>query len=197
MKKKFINNLLSAAAVAIFVLIAFGSGNDSSSDSDTGEDNSSKYKNYDLTTIKKGNTFIFQNQCKGGCDKIVLEFLENYKVKFKLNHVWEKKVGSSNIQMSENYEGIYDYSIVDTKNYKLDNQYWNLYNKGILLSNDDYGYDNGSLYLYKKYLISNVENSENVNEKMSPNIYQWLDPINYPGRNQEFDGLGIILKEVK
>lgn len=197
MKKKIINNVISAAAFAAFILIAIGSGNDSDNKEGSGKDNSSSYENYDLSSIKKGNILTFQNQCKGGCDKIILEFMDNNKVKFKLNHVWDKEVGSSSVKMNENYEGIYDYSIVDTKNYKLDNQYWNLYNKGILLSNDDYGYDNGSLYLYKKYLISNVENSKNVDEKMSPNIYQWLDPINYPGRNQEFDGLGIILKEVK
>lgn len=201
MKKTIFKHVLSATAVAGFIFIAFGSGKEdndkTSSNSESSNLISNKYENYDLTKIKKGNILTFQNECKGGCDKIVVEFIDASKVKLKLNHVWDKTVGSSTVKMSENYEGVYDYSIVETNNLKFSNEYWALYNKGILLSNDGYGYDNGYLYLYKRYLISNIEDRKDSNVKMAPTIYSWLDPINYPSRNQEFDGLGSILKEVK
>ena len=201
MKKTIFKHVLSATAVVGFIFIAFGSGEDesktTSNDSESSDLPSKKYENYDLTKIKKGNILTFQDECKGGCDKIVVEFIDSSKAKLKLNHVWDKKVGSSTVQMSENYEGIFDYSFVETKNLKLTPDYWTLYNKGILLSNDNYGYDKGYLHLDKRYLISNSKESENSNVIMAPEIYSWLDPINYPSRNQEFDGLGSILKEVK
>jgi hypothetical protein len=200
MKKTIFKHMISALAVAGFIFIAFGSGEDASKtnsdDSESSDLASKKYENYDLTKIKKGNILTFQNQCKGGCDKIVLEFIDSNKAKLKLNHVWDKTVGGSTVQMSENYEGVFDYSFKDTKNFKLTYDYWTLFNKGILLSNDEYGYDKGYLHLDKRYLISNIKDSKDPNVKMSPNIYSWLDPINYPARDQEFDG-GIILNEIK
>jgi len=201
MKKTIFKHVLSATAVMGFIFIAFGSGEDegktTSNDSESNDLPSKKYENYDLTKIKKGNVLTFQNECKGGCDKIVLEFIDSSKAKLRLNHVWDKTVGSSIVQMCENYEGVFDYSFVETKGLKFSNEYWALYNKGILLSNDDYGYDKGYLYLSKKYIISNIEDRKESKIKMAPNIYCWLDPINYPARNEEFDGVGIILNEVK
>lgn len=199
--KNQIKILCSITITLVFIFIALASGNDdgkmSNKEVESGEVTNEKYINYDLTKIKKGNVLVFQNQCRDGCDKIILEFLESNKVKLKLDHVWDKTVGSNTIKMKEYYEGIYDYSFVETKDLKFANDYWAFYSKGILLSNDNYGFDKGFLYLSKKYIISNIEDRKDPKIKSAPTIYSWLDPINYPSRNEEFDELGIILNEVK
>jgi hypothetical protein len=199
--KNQIKILCSITITLGFIFIALASGNNdgkmSNKEVESGEVTNEKYINYDLTKIKKGNILVFQNQCRDGCDKIILEFLESNKVKLKLDHVWDKTVGSNTIKMKEYYEGIYDYSFVETKDLKFANDYWAFYNKGILLSNDNYGFDKGFLYLSKKYIISNIEDRKDPKIKSAPTIYSWLDPINYPSRNEEFDELGIILNEVK
>jgi hypothetical protein len=143
-----------------------------------------------LNKINAGDVLIFGEGCDKACDSIYLVFVSKNKAKLNLTHSWEMN-GNSGYYKKEQYVGDYNVEFLPSNAIISDNEYWPIIDSVIVLSNEKYGYDNGYLYLSKKYAISKCKSSSS-NEIQGPSIYQWLDPINYPSRNGEYSFLNSI-----
>lgn len=150
----------------------------------------------DLTSLKAGTTLLFADFNDRPCDSITLEFLENNDVKFSISHVY--LVGANPGRLKREYsKGLYKATFHPANYITLDSDYWKAYDSIIILTNFDYGYDNGYNNLYKKYAILKREN-KSIGMKTGPEILEWLDPINYPSRNGEYTTMSAIkLAKVK
>lgn len=142
----------------------------------------------DLSKIKEGSKLYFGEVCEQKCDYIMVEFIDSNQVILTNNHVWEVN-GNSGHFRTEIASGKYKIEYLPQNAIETDNSSWPVYDSVIVLTNMDYGFDNGYPYLEKKYAIAKCKNYD-LNIIQEPSIYEWLDPINYPSRNGEFSWIG-------
>ena len=167
MKKEII--ILLALVLTSAILICCG---------ENSENKREKLLKVNLKDITVGDVLIFGEGCDRTCDSVNLRILPNNQAKMLRTHVWEVN-GNSGYYRKEKDEGIFDISYKSAGDIATDNNYWPLYETVIVLSNDHYGFDNGHLYLSKRYVIAKSK-STSSGEIDIPYIYRWLDPINYP-----------------
>jgi hypothetical protein len=149
-----------------------------------------------LNNIKIGDVLIFGEGCSNACDSIYIEFTANNKANLFQTHVFEVNGNSGRFKKEQN-EGEYNVEFLPSNAIISDNEYWPIFDSIIVLSNDNYGYDHGYLYLSKRYAITKCKNKSS-NEIQKPRIYEWLDPTNYPSRNGEYSfNSSILLNQIK
>ncbi len=134
-----------------------------------------------LELLSKGDGIKFGGSFAGE-DNANVYFLSNDTVRLKYTHKWAKN-GDAKLMRAETEEGMYLVMRRANSDVTCDNEYWPLYDSVIVLLNDSYGYDNGFKNLPKGFLIAKSRKGE---ESTQLRLYKWLDPINYPSRNQEY-----------
>ena len=186
--KKIFNSI--GTLLVINIIISSCSGNNKKNGA---TENQNEIK---LNNIKTGDILIFGEGCNNACDSIYIEFTANNKAKLFQTHIFEVNGNSGRFKKEQN-EGEYNVEFLPSNAIFSDNEYWPIFDSVIVLSNDNYGYDHGYLYLSKRYAITKCKNKSS-NEIQKPRIYEWLDPTNYPSRNGEYSfNSSILLNQIK
>lgn len=190
--KKLIK-IFKAFLLASFILTSCHVGNNSNS---VKVSNSPKLNEIKLNTLKRGTVMIFGTGCDDGCDSIYLEFVSDNKAKLSFTSVWEPIRNSGHFR-KEFYTGEYDVKFLPQNAIVSDNEYWPIFDSLIILSNTNYGFDKGYVYLVKGYAIAKCKSKSNGTIQ-GPRLYKWLDPINYPDANNEYSfSTSKLLEELK
>ena len=148
------------------------------------------YQRIKLDKIKAGHTFYFGDKDFGSggvirSEQKIIKLINDSTAKVICKYRWAMNSDTNMMREAPIEEGEYKVSRVEGSQVRSDNQYYPIFDKILLLQNNNYGFDKGYKLLPKCFCIGK-DKPKDSETGISIRLYEWLDPINYPSRKGEF-----------